>query len=249
MNGLLTSIQENVVFLLECLAVAAAIFLAAYAAEKIAAKKQGIDEKIFTTRKTAMIGLFSALAVLLHMLDFPVPFAPGFYKLDFSEIPVLIGSFAFGPAAGVMIEFCKILLKLLFKSTSTAFVGDLANFVVGCSFVLPASVIYSFHKTKKTAIVSCIIATLCMTVFGTAFNAVYLLPRFAQLYGMPLDAIIAMGTQINASITDVTTFVCFAVAPLNFLKGSIVSIVTILVYKKLSPILKKSDFTRRRARA
>ena len=83
--------------------------------------------------------LFSALAMILHIFDFPVLFlAPGFYKLDFSEIPALVGTFAFGPVAGVMIEFCKILLKLVVKGTSTAFVGDLANFVIGCSLVLPA---------------------------------------------------------------------------------------------------------------
>lgn len=241
MNGLVKSIQENVVFLLQFLAVVVLIFVVAYVAEKIAAKKQGTKERILTTRKIAMIGMFSAIAAVLMLFEIPVYFAPGFYKLDFSELPALIGTFAFGPVAGVMIEFCKIILKLLFKSTSTAFVGELANFVVGCSFLLPASIIYSLHKTKKTAIISCIAATSCMTVFGTAFNAVYLLPKFAQLFGMPLDAIIGMGNQINAAITDIVTFVCFAVAPLNLIKGSLVSIITLLIYKQISPILKKTN--------
>ena len=137
-----------------------------------------------------------------------------------------------------MIEFCKIMLKLLIKGTSTAFVGDLANFVIGCSFILPASIIYMFHKTKKNAIIASGIGTLIMTVFGTMFNAVYLLPAFSVLYGMPLEAIVEMGTKINGSITSVTTLVIFAVAPLNLLKGFSVSFVTLLVYKKLSPVLK-----------
>ena len=116
----------------------------------------------------AMIGMFSAVATILMLFDFPLPFAPGFYKLDFSELPILVGTFAFGPAAGVMMEFVKILLKLFIKGTSTAFVGDLANFVIGCSFILPASVLYTFRKSKKTAMIACCAGILCMTVFGSS---------------------------------------------------------------------------------
>ena len=138
-----------------------------------------------------------------------------------------------------MIEFCKILLKLVFKGTTTAFVGDLANFVIGCSFLLPASILYFNKKTKNMAIFGSTVGTVCMTVFGTAFNAVYLLPKFSQLFGMPLDEIIALGTAINPAIHSVTTLVIFAVAPLNILKGGSVSLVTMLAYKKISPILKE----------
>lgn len=242
MNDLFTNIVENTVFVLEFLAVFAAIFGVAYGAEKYAQKRAGVKEKIFNTRKMAMIGMFSAIASVLMLFEIPMPFAPFFYKLDFSELPVLIGTFAFGPAAGVMIEFCKIILKLLFKSTGTAFVGELANFAVGCSFIVPASIVYLFRKNKKNALIGSIVGTLCMTVFGTAFNAVYLLPKFAQLYGMPLDQLIGMGTEINPYITNITTFVIMAVAPLNLIKGAAVSCVTLLVYKKLSPILKAQNY-------
>lgn len=240
-NGLLQSIRDNVVFVVVCVAVALALFLIAYLSEKYVYKRDGVKERILSTRKITMIGLFSALSVILHVLDFPVPFAPPFYKLDFSEIPALIGTFAFGPVAGVMIELCKILLKLLIKGTSTAFVGDLANFVIGCSFILPASLVYMFRKTKKRAIAGCTIGTVIMTVFGTAFNAVYLLPAFSDLYGMPLDAIIAMGTEINGGVTGMVSFVCLCVAPMNVIKGLAASVVTMLIYKPLSPILKKSQ--------
>lgn len=242
MSNLLENLQKNVVFVLEFLAVVAVLFVVAYAAEKYAQRKAGVSEKIFNTRKIVMIGMFSAIASILMLFEIQMPFAPFFYKLDFSELPALIGTFAFGPVAGVMIEFCKILLKLLFKSTSTAFVGELANFAVGCSFILPASVIYLFKKNKRTAIVGCAAGTVILTIFGTAFNAVYLLPKFAELFGMSLDGIVAMGTQINAGITNVTTFVIFAVAPLNLIKGVSVSAVTLLVYKSLSPILKAQDY-------
>lgn len=240
-NGLLQSVADNVVFVLVCVGVAAGLFAIAYAAEKYVYRRDGISERILSTRKITMIGLFAALAMILHIFDFPVLFlAPGFYKLDFSEIPALVGTFAFGPVAGVMIEFCKILLKLVVKGTSTAFVGDLANFVIGCSLVLPASVIYMFKKTRKNAVIACIVGSLAMTVFGTAFNAVYLLPAFSKLFGMPLEAIIAAGAEINGNINNITSFACFAVAPINIIKSVAASAVTMVIYKPLSPILKNT---------
>ena len=241
-NGLLQSIADNVTFVLVCILVAGGLFVAAYAAERYVYKRDGIKERILSTRKIAMIGLFSAIAVILHIFDFPIPFlAPGFYKLDFSEIPALVGAFAFGPVAGVMIEFCKILLKLIIKGTSTAFVGDLANFVIGCSLVLPASIIYMFKKTKKRAVISCVAGSVFMTVFGTAFNGIYLLPAFSALFGMPMNVILDMGTKINGNINSVPTFVCYAVAPINIIKSVAASAVTLLIYKPLSPILKSAQ--------
>ncbi|TCL57902.1 riboflavin transporter FmnP [Kineothrix alysoides] len=239
MKELMTAVTENLIFVAEFLGIVALMFALAYAYEKVVMKKSGDTGRIFSTRKVAMIGMFSAIAVILMLLEIPLFFAPGFYKLDFSEIPVLIGAFAFGPMAGVTIEFCKILLELLLKGTTTAFVGELANFIIGCSFVLPASIIYLHRKTKKTALIGSVTGTVCMTVFGTAFNAIYLLPKFAQLYGMPLDTIVQMGTAVNPAINSVTTLVIFAVAPLNIIKGASVSAITVLIYKKLSPILKE----------
>ena len=246
-NGLLQSIMDNLMFVLVCIVVAGGLFAVAYAAERYVYKRDGITERILSTRKIAMIGLFSAIAVILHMFDFPIPFlAPVFYKLDFSEIPALIGAFAFGPVAGVMIECCKILLKLVIKGTSTAFVGDLANFVIGCSLVLPASIIYMFKKTKRTAVISCVVGSVFMTVFGTAFNGIYLLPAFSALYGMPMEAILSMGTEINGRINSVATFVCYAVTPINIIKSVAASVVTLAVYKPLSPILKTAQISAQR---
>jgi riboflavin transporter FmnP len=128
----------------------------------------------------------------------------------------------------------KILLKLLVKVTSTAFVGDLANFVVGCSFVLPATFWYHFHKSKHSAIIGLILGTLSMTLLGSAFNAVYLLPKFSELYGLPLDTIIAMGTAVRSGVNSVVTFVMLCVAPLNLVKGAMVSVLTMLLYKRVA---------------
>lgn len=238
MNGLGKSIMENVVFFVEFMGIVAAVILLAYIYEVIVRKKNAGTEKIMTTRKIAMIGMLSAIAGILMMIEFPLPFAPAFYKLDLSELPALIGAFAFGPLAGVMIEFCKIMIYLVFHGSSTAFVGDLANFVIGSSFILPASFIYLFKKSKKDALIGCISGTIVMTVVGSWLNAVFLLPKYAQMFGMPIDALVAMGTAINPNIKGVGTFVLMAVAPFNLLKGIIVSTVTMLIYKKISPLLK-----------
>ena len=227
-KSLWSNVMENLVFVLVALAVAVGFVLIAYLVEKYLKKKNQDRERILSTRKIAMIGVFSAIAMVLHIFDFAVPvLAPPFYKLDFSEIPALIGAFAFGPVAGVLI-----------KGTSTAFVGDFANFVIGCSFILPASIIYLYKKSRKSALIGSITGTLIMTVFGTAFNAIYLLPTFAVLYHMPMEDIIAMGTAINGHIDNVVSLVIFCVAPINLIKGTAVTLVTMLVYKKLSPILK-----------
>ena len=238
MKELIQSVSENLVFVLQFLGLILLMFLIAWAVEKAVKRKNGDRERILATRKIVVTGVFSAMAAVLMVLEFPVPFAPPFYGLDFSEIPALIGAFAYGPVAGVMIEFLKILIKLVMKTSSTAFVGELANFVVSCMLVLPASILYLVKKSRRQAILGAAAGTLLMTVFGTAFNAVYLLPKFAQMYGMPLEAIIEMGAAIHPSIHSVTALAVMCVAPLNLLKGSLVSLVTVLVYKKLSPVLK-----------
>lgn len=192
----------------------------------------------FSVRSLTMIGMLSAIAVVLMLLDIPLGFLPSFYKIDFSEVPVLIGSFALGPVAGVMIEFIKILLNLLINGTDTAGIGELANFFISCSIVVPASIIYSRKKTKKGAVLGLIIGTLLLTIVGSLLNAYVLLPAYGAAFHMPIDRLIAMGTAINPSINSMSTFILLAVVPFNLLKGVIVSIITILLYKKLSPIIK-----------
>ena len=173
------------------------------------------------------------------LFEIPLPFAPPFYKIDLSELPVLMCTLYLGPVAGVTAEFLKVAVKLLIKGTSTAFVGDFANFVVGISFILPASIVYHYRKTRKTAVIGLIVGTLCMTVFGSLFNAFYLIPKFSELFKLPIDAIIAMGNKVNSSITDINSLVLFAVVPFNLIKGTVVSIVTYLLYKRVEKIIFK----------
>ena len=228
---LLVQFSENLSFVLMCIAIVAALGVGAKLAERALPEIRPVS----SARRISIIGICSAIAMVLHVLDFPLLFiAPGFYKLDFSELPVLLCGFYLGPAATVACEGVKILLKLLVKGTSTAFVGDFANFVVGCSFVLPATFIYHAHKSKHSAVIGLAVGTLSMSILGSAFNAIYLLPKFSQLFELPLDTIIAMGAQINGSIHNVTTFVMICVAPLNLLKGSVVSVLTMLLYKRVA---------------
>ena len=230
MGTLWEQIRGNLQFLGICIIIIGVLGGLAKLAERFLPEKR----RVVPARRVSIAGICAAIAAVLHMLDFPLVFlAPEFYKLDFSELPVLICGFYLGPSATVACEAVKILLKLLLKSTSTAFVGDFANFVVGCTFVLPATLIYHLRKSKKSALVGLITGTLAMTLFGTAFNAVYLLPKFAELYGMSLDTIIALGSKVNSAVSDVSSFVMICVAPLNLVKGAVVSLLTMLLYKRV----------------
>lgn len=193
------------------------------------------------TRKLVEIGMLGAIATVLMLFEFPIPFiAPPFYEMDLSEVPVLVGAFALGPLAGATIELVKILINLLINGTATAFVGEIGNYIIGCSFIIPASLIYQKHKSKKNALVAMIAGTITMTVFGCFMNAYVLLPTYAAAFGMPIDTIIGMGSSINANINDILTFVIIAVAPFNLIKGIVVSSITLLIYKHISPILKRN---------
>ena len=191
------------------------------------------------TRTLVEIGMLGAIATVLMLFEFPIPFiAPPFYEMDLSEVPVLVGAFALGPMAGATIELIKILINLMINGTATAFVGEIGNYIIGCSFIIPAALIYKKKKSKKNALIAMIVGTLTMAVFGCFLNAYVLLPTYAAAFGMPIDAIIGMGSAINPSITNIMTFVVIAVAPFNIIKGIVVSLITMLIYKHISPILK-----------
>lgn len=231
MVNLWNQVKGNLSFIAVCIAIIAALAILARLAERFLLKKRQVSP----ARRVTIVAVCAAIAAILHILDFPLLFlAPEFYKLDFSELPVLLCGFFLGPSASVACEAVKIFLKLLLKGTSTAFVGDFANFAVGCSMVLPATIVYHLHKSRHGAWMGLVLGTLVLAVFGSAFNAIYLLPKFSELYGIPLDAIIGMGSAINGNIHSITTFVLLAVAPLNLVKGVSVSILTLLLYKRVA---------------
>ena len=234
LSKLWEDVRGNLLYVLVFLLIFAAIFAVAMALEKLWLK----PEKQSPARRTAYIGIFAAIAAVLVYFEFPLPFAPAFYEMDFSFVPELICAFALGPVAGVVCALVKELLKLLLRGTTTAFVGDLSNFVMGCSFILPASVIYFAKKSRRSAVIGMAVGTAVLTIFGSVFNAFYLLPAFSALYGMPLEAIVEMGTKVNPAINSVSTLVLFAVVPWNLLKGTVVSLITFLLYKHIERLLR-----------
>jgi len=194
--------------------------------------------KRMKTRNMVSIAMLAAVAVVLMLFEFPLPFLPPFYKIDASELPVIIGAFAMGPWAGVLIELIKVLLNLLLDGTTTAFVGEFANFLIGCSYVVPASFVYYYRKSKKSAVLGLAVGTLACAVVGCLLNAYLLLPAYSKAFKMDIEALIAMGTAANKAIDSMFTFVLFATAPLNILKCGLVSVITMLIYKPISRILK-----------
>ena len=189
-------------------------------------------------RTIVQAGMLGAIAVVLMLFEIPLPFAPSFYEIDFSEVPVMIGTFAIGPVAGAAIELVKILLNFIINGTTTAGVGEVANFLIGCALVVPAGIIYRRKRTRTGAIIGMAVGTVFMTLIGCLLNAYVLLPVYATAFQMPIDALVAMGTAVNGSIDSLFTFVAFAVAPFNLLKGVLVSLIVFLIYKKISPVFR-----------
>ncbi len=199
-------------------------------------KKCSSVKAVSPARRITIVAVSSALAAVLMYFEIPLFFAPGFYKIDLSEIPVLICSFYLGPTAGLISQGLKIMLKLLLKGTSTAFVGDYANFLIGVSFVLPASFLYHFRKSKKTAVWGLLAGGAVMTVVGSLINAYYLIPAYSRLFGMSLESIVAMGHAVNARINSITSLILWAVVPFNFLKALIDSLLTLILYKRIEKV-------------
>ncbi len=202
-------------------------------------RKSRNKQSFYRTYMITLIGVLSAAAAGLMLLEFPLLFiAPEFYKFDFSDLPAIIGSFALGPVAGVSIEALKNLLKILFVGSRTNYIGELANFGVGVCYVLPASLLYYYRKTKKRAVAGLALSTVICVTVGSLLNAFVLLPAYSKLYGAPMEYFIGKGTEVHGIIKDLQTFILFAVAPFNLLKYGVISLITILIYKRISRVLK-----------
>ncbi|MGD9760823.1 MAG: ECF transporter S component [Candidatus Izemoplasmatales bacterium] len=186
-------------------------------------------------KKLSVIGIFGALAFVLMLLSFTVA---GPYKLDFSEIPVMIGAFAYGPVVGITIEAIKILLDIILGGASdTAYVGEFANFAMGIAFVIPASLIYIRHKTKKQAIIGLAVGTVSMTIVAVVLNIYVLLPLYANLYlGLDTDALLNV-----YGFDSMFKFIISVNIPFNLLKGAANSIIVLLIYKRISTVIKAKD--------
>lgn len=194
--------------------------------------------KNFNMNKIVKISMLTAVATILFFIKIPMPFiAPPFYELDLSGLAALIGGFAMGPLAGVIIEFLKNLINLLIDGSITGGVGELSNFLTGCAFVLPASIMYSSYKSKKSALIGIIAGIVVMTVFGYFSNVYVMIPTYSKALKIPLEALVGMGTKIHKSVDSVSSMVLLCVVPFNLIKGIVVGSVTFLLYKKVRRML------------
>lgn len=202
--------------------------------------KQGPTKKHMNAQFVAKIAMLGALACIIMFFQFPVPFAPSFYQLDFSEVVVLIGGFALGPIAAIAIEAMKILLYMLLRGSLTMGIGELANFIIGCSFVLPCIGIYLRNKSKKQACLGLLCGSICMTIVAALINYFVLIPAYAFFMAPALttEMIIDMGHTINANINGLYMLILLCIVPFNLLKAGLVSVIIFFSYKKLSMLLK-----------
>lgn len=189
------------------------------------------------TRTLTRVAMLSVIAAILMYFKVPLAFvAPNFMKVDISDVPILLGAFAMGPVYGILISALKNVLHLLLEGTDTGCVGELSNFIVSSTFAVVAALIYRRHRTFKGAMVALTFGVLGMTCLAIVSNYFFIFPIYSKF--MPMEAIIHMGHAITAKITDLWSMMVYAVLPFNLLKGFITSAVTMLLYKKISPILK-----------
>lgn len=193
------------------------------------------NKKIQLICKCAMM---SALAAIIMLFEFAIPMVPPFYELDFSEVIVLLTGFALGPMAAIITEALKIVLNLLLNGTDTMGVGEFANFMMGLSFILPATIYYQKHKSKKNALIGMVIATIILCIVSAVLNYFIMLPAYAYFLNIPMEALIQSAATVNGNINNLFTLIMLAVVPFNLLKGVLTSFIVLLTYKKVSHVLK-----------
>lgn len=192
-----------------------------------------------STKKLVLTALLGAMSALLMVLEFSVPFAPTFVKFDFSDLPIIIGGFLMGPLSGITIAIMKILLSTMIHGTTTMFVGELSNLILSIAFVFPASYVYQQHKTKISAIKGLISGVMIASILAIISNLFVIFPLYASLFGMSLQDILKMAMVTNPFVSNMTTMMIFSLLPFNLLKYGVISIVAIVIYKKLSLEIKK----------
>ena len=184
------------------------------------------------------VAILSGLAGVLMLIEFPLPIAPPFYKVDLSDVAALIGGFSFGPLAGLLICLLKVLISILLNGTTTAFVGELASFLMDGTFVFVTSLVYKEAKSKKGIIVSLIIGVLSLTLMGAIANYYLMIPAYVKFMNFPLDSIIKMGSVVNSNVNSLESLILLCTVPFNLVKGLIICTITYVLNDRISPLLK-----------
>ena len=190
------------------------------------------------SKKMALISIFGALSAVLMYFKFPIPFMPPFMDFDFCGVPEMIGGFALGPIAAVLIIAIKLVLKLALMGTTTMFVGELSNFILSCVYVLPAIYVYHRNKTKRGAVYGLILGTLLVSVTAIFTNLCIIIPFYGTMLGLQFSSILDMCAAVNPLINSSITLAIFGIVPFNLIKNGVVSIITIILYKKISHLIK-----------
>lgn len=188
-------------------------------------------------KKICKIALIASLAGVVNLFTVPLPIFPGFYEMDLSDVVVLIGGFHLGPWPVIVIELIKQLINISVNGSITAFVGEAANLLMGIAFVFPAAFLYQRKKTFRRALLGMGIGLLSLTVVSALLNYFLLIPAYAAVFGM--DKVLKMSQSVIPAIHDLKTLVLFATVPFNLTKGLLCSVVSVLLYKRISPLLKK----------
>lgn len=183
----------------------------------------------------ATIAVLGAVSSVLFLIEIPVFPAVPFYKLDLSNVPALLGAFAMGPWQGVTVVLLKALIGL--THTSTTGVGELADFLMGAAMMIPAGYIYRGCRRRVGALWGMAAGLVCATAAAAMINLWVLIPFYAWAFKMPIDAIIAMGSKLFPAVNSLERFVLLVTVPFNLIKWAVISVVTLLIYKPLSPIL------------
>lgn len=200
--------------------------------------------KYFSSTRIAVIAVLSAIATILYILKFPISVIfPSWLELNFSDIPALIGTFALGPLSGAIIVVVKILLELLFTGTSTMFVGDFADIILGCAFVIPAGLIYKYNRTFKGALLGLVAGALSSTALSILANWLILVPFYLTMFfGGSWDPLLGIMSAIFGDVTRETFYTYYlwcSVLPFNVLRCAIAIIVVLPVYKHISRVINR----------
>jgi riboflavin transporter len=197
--------------------------------------KEMTNKKLITLIK---ISILSAMAFVLYLIELPLPIFPAFLKIDLSDIPALLGAFAMGPIAGVIVELVKNVLHLMLKPDGMG-VGELANFIVGSGLAVTAGFVYNRGKSRAHAVTGLLSGIVVMAIVACIGNYFLFLKLYELVLHFPMEAIIGMAKSVNGAIDTKLKLVIYSMLPFNLLKGFIVSIIVFLIYKRVSPILHK----------
>lgn len=195
------------------------------------------------TKDLTMIAMLGAICCILMYFDFPLPFMPPFMSFDLAGLVELVGGFAMGPIQAVCIIVLKILLKLATQGTTSAFTGELQNFILSCAYVLPPVILYHRNKTRKTAVIGMVIGSFLCGIIAIFTNLYIIIPFYMALMGQGMGYFVEMCTEVNPAIQNVITFAILGVLPFNLIKCGINSFGAMVLYKRLSPILHGHGFT------